>query len=55
MPMSTTQRMPSAAFVMPAAFELLAWNGLTAALMEDFAQLAPEDRSLARRAFLRAQ
>lgn len=31
---------------------MLAWNDLAAALMEDFAQLAPEDRNLARRAFL---
>ena len=35
-----------------AAFEVLAWNDLAAALMEDFAELAPEDRNLARRAFL---
>ena len=32
--------------------EVLAWNDLAAALMEDFAQLVPEDRNLARRAFL---
>ena len=31
---------------------MLAWNDLAAALMEDFARLAPEDRNLARRAFL---
>lgn len=31
---------------------MLAWNDLAAALMEDFAGLAPEDRNLARRAFL---
>jgi hypothetical protein len=35
-----------------AVFEVLAWNDLAAALMEDFAGLAPEDRNLARRAFL---
>ncbi len=35
-----------------AAFEVLAWNDLAAALMENFADLAPEDRNLARRAFL---
>ncbi len=46
------QRLPqTAAFVMSAAFEILAWNDLAAALMEDFAPLAPEDRNLARRAF----
>ena len=38
---------------MSASFEVLAWNDLAAALMEDFAGLAPEDRNLARRAFLR--
>jgi transcriptional regulator with XRE-family HTH domain len=47
------ERLPqSAAFVTSAAFEVLAWNDLAAALMEDFARLAPEDRNLARRAFL---
>jgi hypothetical protein len=38
--------------VLSAAFEVLAWNDLAAALMEDFAGLAPQDRNLARRAFL---
>ncbi|WP_407698777.1 MmyB family transcriptional regulator [Streptomyces acidicola] len=37
---------------MSAAFEVLAWNDLAAALMEDFSGLAPKDRNLARRAFL---
>src|SRR4051812_31472625 len=47
------QRLPqTAAFVTSATFDVLAWNDLTAALMEDFAALAPEDRNLARRAFL---
>ena len=47
------ERLPqTAAFVMSAAFEVLAWNDLAAALMEDFAILAPEDRNLARKAFL---
>jgi transcriptional regulator with XRE-family HTH domain len=47
------ERLPqTAAFVTSAAFEVLAWNDLAAALMEDFARLAPEDRNLARRAFL---
>jgi transcriptional regulator with XRE-family HTH domain len=46
------ERLPqTAAFVISAAFEVLAWNDLAAALMEDFAQLNPEDRNLARRAF----
>ncbi|MFC4033287.1 helix-turn-helix transcriptional regulator [Streptomyces polygonati] len=46
-------RLPqTAAFVTSAAFEVLAWNDLAAALMEDFAELAPDDRNLARRAFL---
>jgi transcriptional regulator with XRE-family HTH domain len=47
------ERLPqTAGFVISAAFEVLAWNDLAAALMEDFALLAPEDRNLARRAFL---
>jgi hypothetical protein len=36
---------------MSAACEVLAWNDLAAALMEDFAPLTPKDRNLARRAF----
>jgi len=47
------ERLPrTAAFVTSAAFEVLAWNALTAALMEDFGALAPRERNLARRAFL---
>ncbi|MFG1947796.1 helix-turn-helix transcriptional regulator [Nonomuraea sp. NPDC048826] len=47
------ERLPqTAAFVTSAVFEVLAWNDLAAALMEDFAALAPQDRNLARRAFL---
>jgi transcriptional regulator with XRE-family HTH domain len=47
------ERLPqTAGFVVSAAFEVLAWNSLTVALMEDFAKVAPEDRNLARRAFL---
>ncbi len=47
------ERLPqTAGFVTSAVLEVLAWNDLTAALMEDFAALAPEDRNLARRAFL---
>jgi transcriptional regulator with XRE-family HTH domain len=47
------ERLPqTAAFVMSATLEVLAWNDLAAALMEDFAGLTPEDRNLARRAFL---
>jgi transcriptional regulator with XRE-family HTH domain len=46
-------RLPlTAGFVVSAAFEVLAWNDLAAALMEDFAWLDPADRNLARRAFL---
>src|SRR5687767_11120660 len=46
------ERLPrTAAFVVSATFEVLAWNDLAAALMEDFARLAPQDRNLARRAF----
>ena len=47
------ERLPlTAAFVVSAAFEVLAWNDLAAALMEDFASLTPRERNLARRAFL---
>lgn len=42
----------TAGFVLSAAFEVLAWNDLAAALMEDFAQLPPRERNLARGAFL---
>ncbi|WP_031044141.1 helix-turn-helix transcriptional regulator [Streptomyces sp. NRRL F-5650] len=50
------QRLPqTAGFVMSAAFEVLAWNDLAAALMEDFDPLTPQDRNLARRAFLSPQ
>lgn len=46
-------RLPqTAAFVTSATLEVLAWNDLAAALMEDFAELTPKDRNLARRAFL---
>jgi len=49
------ERIPqTAGFVMSAAFEVLAWNNLAAALMEDFAVLTPEKRNLARKAFLDA-
>jgi hypothetical protein len=47
------ERLPqTAAFVTSAAFEVLAWNDLAAALMEDFGALARQDRNLARKAFL---
>ncbi|MFF5110660.1 helix-turn-helix transcriptional regulator [Streptosporangium sp. NPDC000509] len=46
------ERLPqTAAFVTSAAFEVLAWNDLMAALMEDFSTLDPKDRNLARKAF----
>lgn len=46
-------RLPgTAAFVTSATFEVLAWNDLTVALMEDFGLLTPHERNLARRAFL---
>ncbi|CAN5119544.1 helix-turn-helix transcriptional regulator [soil metagenome] len=47
------ERLPqTAGIVMSAAFDVLAWNDLAAALMEDFATLASSDRNLARKAFL---
>ena len=46
-------RLPgAAAFVVSATYEVLAWNDLAAALMEDFSALPPRERNLARRAFL---
>jgi transcriptional regulator with XRE-family HTH domain len=46
-------RLPqTAAIVVSATFEVLAWNDLAAALLEDFAARAPDDRNLARKAFL---
>lgn len=47
------QRLPmAAATVHSAIFEVLAWNDLAAALMEDFSAVPPKDRNLARQAFL---
>ncbi|MET8764264.1 helix-turn-helix transcriptional regulator [Lentzea sp. NPDC004782] len=47
------ERLPqTAAIVISAVFEVLAWNDLAAALLEDFARLTPKDRNLARKAFL---
>ncbi|MDT0309221.1 helix-turn-helix transcriptional regulator [Streptomyces sp. DSM 44917] len=46
-------RLPqAAAIVTSATLEVLAWNDLAAALMEDFSALPPRDRNLVRRAFL---
>lgn len=51
--LAVLERMPqTAAIVMSAIFEVLAWNDLAAALMTDFSALAPEERNLARLAFL---
>ncbi|QYN39148.1 helix-turn-helix transcriptional regulator [Pseudonocardia sp. DSM 110487] len=47
------RRLPlAAATVNSAIYEVLAWNDLAAALMEDFSAVPPRDRNLARRAFL---
>ncbi|GAB2802562.1 helix-turn-helix transcriptional regulator [Streptomyces daliensis] len=46
-------RLPmAAAFVLSAAYEVIAWNALAAALMEDFSALPRRDRNLVRRTFL---
>ena len=51
--LALVERLPeTAAFVLSAAFEVLAWNDLAAALMEDFASVTLRERNLARRAFL---
>ncbi|MEU6122395.1 helix-turn-helix transcriptional regulator [Streptomyces sp. NPDC047123] len=47
------RRLPeAAAVVMSATYEVIAWNDLAAALMEDFSALSRRDRNLVRRAFL---
>ncbi|MEU5772458.1 helix-turn-helix transcriptional regulator [Streptomyces venezuelae] len=46
-------RLPeAAAVVLSATYEVIAWNNLAAALMEDFSLLPRRDRNLARRTFL---
>jgi transcriptional regulator with XRE-family HTH domain len=46
-------RLPQAAAMMlDAAFEVIAWNPLATALMEDFSALPPRERNLIRRLFL---
>ncbi|MGK4584336.1 helix-turn-helix transcriptional regulator [Kitasatospora sp. HPMI-4] len=46
-------RLPqTAAIVLSATYEVIAWNDLAAALLEDFSALSRRDRSLIRRAFL---
>ena len=47
------ERLPqTAAIVTSAMHEVLAWNDLAAALMEDFSAVRPRERNLLRRAFL---
>lgn len=47
------RRLPlAAAIVVSANYEVLAWNDLACALMEDFSALSRRDRNLVRRAFL---
>jgi transcriptional regulator with XRE-family HTH domain len=47
------RRLPqAAAIVTSAAFDVLAWNDLAAALMEDFSAVPQRDRNLVRRVFL---
>jgi transcriptional regulator with XRE-family HTH domain len=47
------RRLPgAAALVLSATYEVIAWNDLAAALMEDFSALPRRDRNLLRRAFL---
>jgi len=50
--LALVHRLPqTAAIVLSATFDVLAWNPLAAALMEDFSVLDPAERNLARRAF----
>ncbi|MEU0278721.1 helix-turn-helix transcriptional regulator [Streptomyces sp. NPDC006195] len=47
------RRLPqAAAIVTSATYEVIAWNDLAAALMEDFSAVPPRDRNLVRRTFL---
>ncbi|MGV9797854.1 helix-turn-helix transcriptional regulator [Mycobacterium sp. NPDC003449] len=47
------RRLPqAAAIVVSATYEVIAWNDLACALMEDFSALSRRDRNLVRRAFL---
>lgn len=47
------RRLPLAAgIVVSATYDVIAWNELACALMEDFSALNPRDRNVARRAFL---
>ncbi|EFL22447.1 putative transcriptional regulator [Streptomyces himastatinicus ATCC 53653] len=47
------RRLPQAAAIVTSAiYEVIAWNDLACALMEDFSALPRRDRNLARRAFL---
>ncbi|NEW70575.1 helix-turn-helix transcriptional regulator [Streptomyces rhizosphaericus] len=47
------RRLPNAAaIVLSATYEVIAWNDLAAALMEDFSALSRRDRNFVRRAFL---
>ncbi|MFG1627975.1 helix-turn-helix transcriptional regulator [Kribbella sp. NPDC049227] len=47
------ERLPNAAaIVLSASYEVIAWNHLATALMEDFSLLSRRDRNLIRRAFL---
>jgi transcriptional regulator with XRE-family HTH domain len=49
-------RLPTAAAtVMSATYEVIAWNDLAAALMEDFGSIPRRDRNLIRRVFLEAR
>lgn len=49
-------RLPgTAAHVVSATYEVLAWNPLAAALMEDFSALPPRERNLLRKVFLGPQ
>ncbi|MFD8002038.1 helix-turn-helix transcriptional regulator [Streptomyces mirabilis] len=45
-------RLPGAAILLDATYEVIAWNSLAMALMEDFTALAPRQRNLIRRHFL---
>jgi hypothetical protein len=47
-------RLPGAAILLDATYEVIAWNNLAVALLDDFTALAPRQRNLVRRHFLNA-
>jgi transcriptional regulator with XRE-family HTH domain len=49
------RRLPVAAMLLDATYEVIAWNDLAVALLEDFTTRTPEQRNLVRRYFLHTE